>query len=120
MNEASATYLELFKLASQLPEVRESVKCAQSGIGELLRNPRVLGALGLAGVGVGVPAYLAGRSSGRSGAEEAGKQTRNLAFAGGLASGLAAPKVLKALGLNIPGLGLTGDVADSGGEFQEI
>lgn len=103
MREAAQAYATLFKLATQSRET-ELVKSAASVLtpGEhllkFLRDPRVawgIGATGLGAAGLGIPlAYSVGEHAG----EEEGKLVRNLAFGGGLLSGLVAPTVLKGLG----------------------
>lgn len=96
MVDARATYAELFKLASASAEVQEATKIAQAA--GLLRNPKLWGALGLTAAGVGVPAYLAGRSSREADIEAARSSGRNVGLGAGLASGMVAPSVLRSLG----------------------
>ena len=104
MNEAAQTYAMLFKLATASRET-ELVKTAVGQISSpaarlvsILRNPKTawgVGATGLGAAGLGIPlAYSAGERVG----DEKGKFVRNLAFGGGLLSGLAAPTILKGLG----------------------
>ena len=110
-------YSQLFKLASASSDVQEVVKFAQTGRLRQLLTARNLGILGLGGLGAGIPAYLTGRSQGESSADEKSRRTRNLAFGAGVASGLVAPSVVKALS-RATGLGLSPGAADE--EFMSI
>lgn len=104
MGEAAQIYAALFKLAAESREAEFVKKAAApvpgpaSNLMKLLRNPKVawgVGATGLGAAGLGIPlAYETGERI----AEEEGKMVRNLAFGGGLLSGLVAPTVLKGLG----------------------
>lgn len=103
MSEAAQAYATLFKLATESRETELVKKAAQvmSPAAHLMKffsNPRVawgVGATGLGAAGLGIPlAFSAGERVG----EEEHKLVRNLAFGGGLLSGLVAPTVLKGLG----------------------
>ena len=97
MHKVAQIHATLFKLASASREV-ELVKQAAGRMAQFLRDPRVawgVGATGLGAAGLGIPlAFSAGERVG----EEENKLVRNLAFGGGLLSGLVAPSVLKGLG----------------------
>lgn len=104
MREAAQTYATLFKLATASREtelVKQAAVKISTPVNQLmvfLKDPRVawgVGATGLGAAGLGIPlAFSAGEYAG----EQEGKLTRNLAFGGGLLSGLIAPTVLKSLG----------------------
>jgi len=104
MHEATQAYATLFKLAAESQET-ELVKRAAAQIltpgahlMKFLRDPRVawgVGGTGLGAAGLGIPlAYSVGKHVN----EKENKLVRNLAFGGGLLSGLVAPSVLKGLG----------------------
>lgn len=110
---AAETYAQLFKLAATSSEVQEIKKLAQGGFVRILRHPATL--LGLGALGAAVPTALIARSQSGSTAEAARLQDRNLALGAGLALGLAAPPLLKALS-KATGLGLT---HSTGNEMDE-
>lgn len=109
MTQAVETYIELYKRASQMREVREAAKLAAlSPLHKMLLA-------GAGGVGLGgLVGSLAGSAAARRAAEEERLRTRNLSFGGGVAAGLLAPSVLKALG-KATGVGLS-----PAGEFTSI
>lgn len=94
MTAAAEIYTQLFKLASVSREVQEVKKLAQSGWG-MIRHPAVIGTLGaLTGA---IPAYFMGRSQAQAAMEDERQRTRNLAFGAGIATGLVAPPILRAI-----------------------
>lgn len=119
MSRASEVYAELFKSAMASPQLHEVVKTAAGVLNALsaLKNPYLLGGLAATGLAAGVPAYYLGRNRGRAAAADENETNRALAFGGGLATGLAAPKVFGVLG-KATGLGLSGGMPT--GEYGEF
>jgi hypothetical protein len=88
-------------------QVTHEMKQYKATPGALTRAQRLRN-VGLVGTGLGVAGVPAAYYAGRSGAEEKGRTTRNLAFGAGAAAGLAAPQLVSGLGAIANSAGQTG------------
>ncbi len=115
MNDAIATYKELFKLAAMSEEVQivKEAVALPPGMGKWLAGAGALG------VGAGAGGYALGGSHAAEKAEKERESTRNLAFAAGLGAGLTGPSLLKGLGKTV-GVGATPGSSHWDEEFTSI